>query len=129
MEESGKKKIMLAFIVVCLVAAAMITILSNSGGKPTVDLKSPYPFLCLKCGAAFKVPREDYHAELAARGAYGDIQIDCPECGEEAAVLALECAECGNTFLKGPIDSEDYRDRCPECGYSKMQEKREGKSD
>ncbi len=53
--------------------------------------------------------------------------IKNPETGEHTGVIGMKCAECGAYFempeKTGSILPTDWRDECPDCGYSAQRER------
>jgi uncharacterized OB-fold protein len=45
----------------------------------------------------------------------------CEKCGEESIYKAIKCEKCGAIFFDN-VTPDDFRDRCPKCGYSKTEE-------
>ena len=122
MDEEKKKTIMLALVVVCLVLAAAIFVFT----RPKKPNTGPVPMICEECDNEYSLGREEFKEQLMATGLVSPMRIDpiplvCPACNEEAAYAAKTCPECKINFLEN-LDSEDgFRDRCPECGFSKVE--------
>jgi len=51
----------------------------------------------------------------------GSVPFECKKCGEKTAYIATKCPKCGELFIQD-YQSGDYPDRCPECGYSAIEE-------
>lgn len=129
MEESKKKPIMIAIVVVCLVAAAAVTLKTRSkdtginrfSGKPQwVKCTNP------DCGAEYTMDMKEYfewREENVTISAGGDVGMVCRECEKETALGAIKCEKCGHVFFKGDAGA-DFMDTCPECDYSKSKEAR-----
>jgi predicted Zn-ribbon and HTH transcriptional regulator len=49
--------------------------------------------------------------------------IPCQSCGKKGVFEAIKCSKCGHVFFPGNR-VKDFPDRCPECKYSEMEEKR-----
>ena len=129
MDEEKKKTVMIAIIIVCLVLAAGIFILSRPDAGPN---KGPVRMLCEECDATFKMGREEFKKALQATGKLSmmnpvPIPLKCIECGEEeAAYYACTCRQCKVIFIEDTT-SGDYKDRCPECGYSAIEQRIENR--
>ena len=59
----------------------------------------------------------------------GKVYFENSKTGERTAVFAEKCEKCGNVFIPNYMNTKDYFDRCPSCGYSNYEELRSGKSD
>jgi len=133
MDEAKKKPVMIAIASVCLIVAVGITVLSNkgSGGGSKVSDSDIVVMLCANpdCGIDYELTVEEYREQLQevqrALGPMmmmgGNLLLTCPECEEQSAYKAMRCKECDFIFVPIP-GSDDYRDRCPECGYSELEE-------
>ncbi|GEM_PF-2217301 len=51
-----------------------------------------------------------------------NLAFKCPECGEQAVYKAIKCEKCGKVFLGRREPGKRY-DACPDCGYSKVEER------
>ena len=132
MDESKKKAVMITAIVACLVLAVAITFRNSgkSGGIGTLDSGEMWWVKCSNpdCGTSYTMDKKEYLETLQERskekGAGGSaIALVCQECGEESIYQAVKCKKCGNIFFAGAV-RRDFTDRCPECGYSTMEESR-----
>ena len=132
MDEDKKKKVMLGLIIVCLVLAIGITAVTNMGGSGGGGSRSnePVQMLCMneECGADFEMSAEEYREQMMQGGMMGpgpmaQTPIECPECGMRSAFRAVKCKECGTIFMQD-YTSGDFPDRCPECGYSDIEDRR-----
>ena len=127
MEEDKKKKIMIAIIVSCIVLAVVITFATRE--KQETQSDTGEQFLCLNkdCGAIFTLSRGEFADKMrmimrenpmTTREA---VRIECPECSQKTAGIALKCPSCGNVFVpKQALDTAT--DKCPKCGYSRIEE-------
>jgi len=135
MEESRKKPIMIAVIVVCLGAAAFITFRGGSGGgggfedipnDATVWVKCNNP----SCNAEYEMNEKEYYKQMREQPFDPDAPsappLTCEKCGKPSLYLAIKCANpaCGIVFFKGAAGPNDFPDRCPKCRISKMEEDR-----
>jgi len=130
MEESKKKAIMVAVIVVFLVLAGAIAYINRPSSSSTAAMKRG-TMLWVKCanpdcGVEYEMDMKDYYEYLQShREGTTVIYPPCKECGEQSIYRAVKCEKCGSVFFYGQA-GEDYPDRCPQCSYSKMEEERKG---
>ena len=127
MEESKKKVMMAVIVVVCFVAAGVMTwkytLGSDEGtikiGDKTIWLKCRNP----ECEHAWQMDLRKFldhkREQLQAKGP-GQHPVTCPTCGEESGYEAMKCPDCGFVFERGSVPN-DLPDRCPECGYSETE--------
>ena len=121
--DTDKKKI--GLLIGLLVAAGVVYYVTSGEATDTQNLKKTSQWLlCVnpKCNAAFEKTLEDVREESETMGAMGGGYL-CPECGKKSAQLAEKCPYCGNVFIPRPRPG-DFRDRCPKCGKSSMEERR-----
>jgi predicted RNA-binding Zn-ribbon protein involved in translation (DUF1610 family) len=142
MEESKRKPIMIAVIVVCLILAGAITYITNTGEPGGIESMKRGTMIWLKCNnpdckTEYQMDRKDYFvylkehppnsadfiATLTDPNAMPSTPLVCKECGEEAAYRAEKCEKCALIFIRGTIRN-DFADRCPECGHSKTESMR-----
>jgi len=124
---------MIGIIVVCLVLAVVITVTRLTGGEEgTIDdipddvmiwVKCMNP----KCNAEYEMSKKEFYqlqSETATDASSNTIQmVRCKKCGKESLVKAIKCEKCGKVFVEGVVQN-DFTDRCPFCGYSKIEEMR-----
>ncbi len=134
MDESKKKPIMIGIIVVCLVLAVVIwqkTMSPKSSGIEGIKRGEMVWVKCRNpaCEAGYQIKLKGYLEYLRERpGSMGHVAVSvpalvCEKCGEESVYRAVKCEKCGLVFEKYPVHG-DFADRCPECGYSKIEENR-----
>ena len=135
MDEEKKKIVMIVVAIACIVLAVVITFVTCEGGGSGRVSAGPINMLCVNpdCGASFELSREEYTNQLMAnqsettmpgmrgRGMAGPSVFTCPECGKESAYMATKCPECEAIFIQGQAGDQQFPDRCPECGYSDME--------
>lgn len=131
MEEGKKKMIMIGIIVVCIVAAIVITVATHSGssegGIDTIKkgagmfwIKCRDP----KCGNTWQMDMRDYFEYIEKNRIGMTVPgIVCPKCGAKDGYRAEKCPKCGFIF-ETVNNTNDVPDRCPKCGYSAMEELR-----
>lgn len=131
MDESMKKPIMLGVIVVCLIAAGIITLKFSTGGSSGtyegVDEKETMLVLCRnpQCEANYSMSAIGYYKALDELRAENPSQLGtpplaCRECGEESVFEAVKCDKCSLIFEKGSVPDK-LGDTCPKCGYSRRE--------
>jgi len=136
MVEDKKKVVMIVIIVACLGLAAVIAMINfgggGGGGAPGAPT-GPSPMLCVNpdCGHIFEMTQEERRKQMLAKGRGAMARrmapsFICPKCGEESAYQARKCPKCETVFIPD-FGSGDFADRCPECGYSAIEERRESK--
>ena len=131
----NKKIVMTIIVVVCLALAAGITarnFVGSSSGRTKSD--GTFSMLCVnpECGHIFELTREERQQQMREKGRArmmrgGPRAFTCPECGEDSAYQAIRCPKCDTVFISD-YQSGDFTDRCPECGYSAIEEKRKAKT-
>jgi hypothetical protein len=129
MDSSRRNRIIIT--VVCLIGAIVITVIFyNPFGQNDTGLNNPIQMLCSDCGAKFEISNDEYKRQMTKKGAIGPMGptgappgLTCPECGQESAYIAVKCKECGAVFFPKDVTRNAYWDRCPECGYSAIEEK------
>lgn len=136
MEESKRKPIMIGIIVVCLVAAGLITYASffgGSGGISSIPADETYWVKCANrdCQAEYQMSKRDYHQQVKER--FKPLEpstplLVCKECGKDSILLAEKCQNpaCGIVFTRGRIPG-DMPDRCPKCKQSAVEESRKAR--
>ena len=132
MEASKKKSVII--IGVCLVTAAIITLVTNSpfGRNSGYGANRSLVLLCTNesCAKSSELPQGKYREMVKERGTNiapigGQNLFKCPECNEETVVIATKCGQCGAAFVPNPTVMNDYPDRCPDCGYSELEAMRD----
>jgi ssDNA-binding Zn-finger/Zn-ribbon topoisomerase 1 len=130
MEEGKKKMIMIGVIVVCIVAAVIITVATYStspGGIESIKrgtamfwVKCRNP----KCENTWQMDKRDYFDYIEKYRAGMTVPaIVCPKCGEKSGYRAEKCGKCEFVFERGSVPN-DVADRCPKCSYSATEEAR-----
>ncbi len=130
MEERKKKPIMLGVIVVCLVLAGAIAYM-NRPKRSGLDSIPSGQMIWVKCansdcGAEYQIDRKGYleykekHQNPMSLSAP---PLVCEKCEKKSVFKAVKCEKCGLIFVYGAAP-KGFADRCPECGYSKIEEQR-----
>jgi hypothetical protein len=130
MEQSKKKAIMVAVIVVCLALAGAIAYMNRPGASSSsTGAMKRGTMMWVKCanpdcGAEYQMDMKDYY-EYLEKHLKGDAvtQPPCEKCKEQSIYRAVKCEKCGTVFFYGRSVG-DYVDRCPKCNYSKIEEER-----
>ena len=78
-----------------------------------------------KCGKSYITSRQDYfqgRQEYLGKhpGATEIPGMRCERCWQDTAYEAVKCEKCGEVFEKVEKANDVY-DRCPKCGYSKIE--------
>jgi len=130
MEESKRRPLMIAIIVVCVVVAAAITFTRGSKSSGTKRFAGKEQWMkCINpdCGAEYTMDMKkylDWKQENVSIASQGTIGMVCGECEDEKAFGAVKCEKCEHVFFKGAAGA-DFSDTCPECDYSKRKDTRE----
>ena len=111
----------------------------SAGGSSS---NAPITMLCANpdCGVTLEVNRDEYrdmmqeqmeNSEGGPMGmmmpGMGPMVMTCTECDEKSLYMARKCEECEEVFIEDYTITDDYPDRCPECGYSRMEDMRENR--
>lgn len=127
MEEGKKKMIMIGLVVACIAAAVIVTVMSRSGssvgginsmkrGEAMFWIKCRDP----KCENTWQMDKKDYYDYMEKhRVGTTAPALVCPKCGAGSGYRAEKCEKCEFIFERGT--SNDLADRCPKCGYSKLE--------
>ena len=129
MEEGKKKMIMIGLIVVCIAAAIIITFATRGGGGDgglnTIEPGTAVVWIQCKspnCGEVWQMDKRDYYDYIEKyRAGFVVPGIPCPKCGEKEGYKVEKCPKCGTVFEP---QTSGYSDKCPNCGYSAMEELR-----
>lgn len=127
MDEKTKKLIMAGVIVVCLVAAGVITCKAHRPKGPNLKpFKDKTTWVKCRnpaCGAAYQMNLKEYYEYVQKHADYRSLlppPLICQECGEPSVYMAVKCPKCGDIFERGIVPA-DFADRCPNCGYSQIE--------
>ncbi len=131
MEEGPKKVLMIVLVVVFLAAAGIITWKTRSGGGSALRGSTLIWVKCNNpdCGAEYQITQKEYLELIKGNAIPGIANIPamtCQKCGEKSAFTAIKCEKCDTVFIRGTVEGP-YEDKCPKCGYSKMEERRKGR--
>ena len=136
MDEDKKQKVKIVFVVGCLVLAVVIYLITRGKSGGLGRTKGTIQLLCAneECNAEYELTPEKMRETMVPSGpgmgmmpGMGPQTFVCTECGENSAFRAMKCERCGFVFTQVYDGSQDYADRCPECEYSAIEERRKGK--
>jgi predicted RNA-binding Zn-ribbon protein involved in translation (DUF1610 family) len=130
MDEDKKQKVMIGMLVGSLALVAALNIPRFFKGSSKSSVSGTVILICLnpECAVDSEITREEYHEGIQNSGMGMNPTemagpVECPKCGEISAARGVKCKECSNVFMQG-YGGNDYSDRCPECGYSDIENRR-----
>jgi ribosomal protein L37E len=127
-----RNRIYTVVIVVSAVAVAVIILMTrpaSTGGIESIPESEQTWVKCTQCGAAYQMGKRRYFEQLEkkATASSGRMlvtpKLTCRECGKDGILRAVKCEKCGEVFFRNSVPA-DLADRCPKCGYSKTEAKR-----
>jgi hypothetical protein len=135
MEDSRKKPIMIAVIIVCLGVAGAVTYLRSGGSDGGYQSLPDDKMTWVKCNnpqckAEYEISEKDYFKEIEekqrsnpAAMMFTTPALTCQKCGKASVYKAYKCGnpDCGIVFLANSVPN-DFADRCPKCGRSETEE-------
>lgn len=134
MEESKKKPVMIGVTIVCFILAGVIYFATRPKqveGMPDEFATQMVLYKCRNpsCEREWEISRKEKYEflEQHRREHPGEVPtpgLACPGCGEQEGFEAAKCEKCGLVFEKGTVGRHEFVDRCPDCGYSKIEEER-----
>ena len=132
MDEDKKQKVKIVFVVACLVFAVAIYWLTKGMSSGPGRTKGTVQLLCAneECNAEYELAVQKMRETMVPSGpaagtpGMGPQMFVCIECGENSAFRAMKCGQCGLVFTEVYDGSQDYADRCPECEYSAIEDRR-----
>jgi len=134
-----KNKLPIFVIVLCLLGAGALVVRNRSPRGAGVESLPSGESLWIKCtnpacGASYALDQKEYFRRIEEKKRANPALVmlptapplTCRQCGKETAFRAVKCEKCGNIFLYGARKGKsfDFADRCPQCGYSKIEEGR-----
>jgi hypothetical protein len=139
MEDSKKKPIMIAVIVVCLGVAGAVTFLRSSGSGGGINDIPDDKMTWVKCrnpecNAEFEKSEKDYFEEIMAKqrenptAMMSTPALVCEKCGKPSVYKGFKCGNpsCGAVFAENSVPN-DFADRCPKCKRSETDEIRKAR--
>ncbi|HUW19459.1 MAG TPA: hypothetical protein VMW16_09165 [Sedimentisphaerales bacterium] len=79
-----------------------------------------------KCRAEYEITKKEYYEYLEKNTTATMMTVPaliCTRCGELSVYRAIKCEKCGLVF-EASWKRGDFEDRCPKCGYSKIEDER-----
>lgn len=137
MEDSKKKPIMIAVIVVCLGVAGAVTYLRSSGSEGGIDSLPDDKMTWVKCNnpqckTEYEMSEKQYFKDIEARmnpaAMLSTPALICQKCNKASVYKAYKCGNpsCGTVFFANSVPN-DFADRCPECKRSETEEIRKAR--
>lgn len=135
MDEQTKKYLVIGATTVCLLVAGTMfyrSFFGGSGGGNTGDRQ--IALMCTSCGG-FEISVDEFREMMSQQGPEammmmpGQMQtMECPQCGKKSCYQAQKCKECEAIFVFGQAKDKNYPDRCPKCGFSAIEDRRQNPS-
>jgi hypothetical protein len=134
MDDSKKKPLMIAIIIVCLGVAGAVTYMRAGGGGGTINDIPADKMTWVKCNnpqceATYQMAERDYHKAIQAAmdpRSLATPPLTCEKCGKASVYKAFKCPYCGDVFFAGAVKN-DFADRCPKCNKSQTEEIRKAR--
>jgi phage FluMu protein Com len=130
MQENKKKLLMISVIVVSLAIAAAVTFFVRdvSQGIDSIGKDEKMLVKCSNpsCNAEYETGKREYYEFLQKNAnpmSGATPPLICEKCKMESIYRAIVCENCNSTFFYGEAQN-DFKDRCPKCGFSKTEEMR-----
>jgi hypothetical protein len=88
---------------------------------------------CAKCGLSYQMDVKEYYRGLEEKARANPspipvaLPLQCAKCGQDGIRKAFKCDQCGEVFFANSVPA-DFEDRCPKCGYSKVEAVRKARS-
>ena len=115
------KNVKIIVIVACFFVAAIIFYFTSirrsvidTAGNEKIWFKCVNP----KCQASFAFTATEVSKQQSNE--LGQQAFKCRDCGENSASMAQKCRKCDEIFIMKMVPG--YRDRCPKCKYSYIEE-------
>ena len=130
-----KNKVYIIIVVLCLVLAGVIFLFTRSADSGGIESIKPGNMVvkCSNpaCGVVYETDRKVFYAELQDFSKKNPSLLRtpgaiCKKCGKQSVFEAVRCEKCGEIFFYG--NPNDYADRCPKCGFSKIEADRKAKA-
>lgn len=121
----------LGLTAVCVFGYLGETMLGGGGGGTGIDPDAPVYMLCANpsCNAEVEMTQKEFMdlaSDMDPMGMpmmMGPMAYNCPECNKKSLYRATKCPECDKIFVENYQAVDDYPDRCPDCGYSELEDK------
>ena len=131
MEDAKKKTIMIAIIILGFVVAGAISYKNYVRNKPTSFKSFAGQLTWVKCSnkncnAEYQMDLKDYYTALKENPdpnyPSSIPALVCEKCRQKSVYLAEKCEKCGLVFYLYSSGAKDFKDRCPKCRFSKIEE-------
>jgi hypothetical protein len=105
----------------------------NEDGFDTIPATERVWVKCAKCGQSYQMSMRQYYKGLEEKVKANPspfpvaLPLKCAKCGQDGIRKAFKCDQCGEVFFANSVPN-DFEDRCPKCGYSKMEARRNARS-
>jgi hypothetical protein len=136
MEFDSRNKLVIVASIVCLIAAIVIVFMWLKPENPYKGLEGQSMWLMcrnaecnntwqMKVDAFLKYEKENMNPNDPISPVF---QV-CPKCGQKTGSPAIKCPKCETVFFEGSAPAigeaarDIYRDRCPKCGYSQIEDR------
>ena len=137
MEDSRKKPIMIAVIVVCLGVAGAVTYLRSGGSGGGIESIPDAVKTWVKCNnpeckTEYEMSEKEYFKEIQQRlnpaAMLSTPALVCQKCGKQSVFKAYKCGNpsCNTVFFANSVPN-DFPDRCPVCKRSETEEIRKAR--
>ena len=135
MSDEAKKYLAIGLVVICLgIAGFMVkkTLFPSSGGGETGNQQ--IALICKTCGG-FEIPMDQFREMMSKQGpdmmmmgmpGQTPAAMTCPKCSNKTCYMAQKCPNCENIFVFGQARDQNFPDRCPKCGKSRIEEMQKG---
>ena len=127
MQENKKKLFMIGVIVVSLTLSGIVflSVRDKSHGIESIGADERLLVKCSNpdCDTDYEMSKRDYFEFLKENMSplsAATPPLACEQCGEESIYRAVRCEDCEVVFFYGEIQG-DFKDRCPECDFSKIE--------
>ncbi len=126
MEDRQKNVVKIIVAVICILIAAFVLFKTFFGGGGLESVQGETWMKCVNpdCEAEFQISEKEYINfvnENIDPEAETIPPMQCPQCNEKSAYRATKCEKCGTVFIQRP-QPDGFSDRCPNCGYSKIED-------
>jgi len=137
MDDSKKKPIMIAVIVVCLGVAGAIAYLQSGGSEGGIESLPDDVMTWVKCRnpdckAEYQMSEKEYLKEMQKRinpaAMMSTPALICQKCNKPSVYQAYKCGNpsCNTVFFANSVPN-DFPDRCPACKRSETEEIRKAR--
>ncbi len=128
MTDETKKYLAIGLTVVSVLVAGFVFYRTIFGGAQAPAANADVALYCTDCGG-FEIEADEYREimmdnpdSMMMPMPGQPTPIECPKCGKETCYRAQKCTECEAIYVFGQSRDREYPDRCPECGFSQMEQ-------